>query len=279
MSVLSPTTQKQVENSLVSNGLLTDQKLGELRTKSQKEQVPLFSLVVSDGKVSDEALTKTIAQVTRVPYVNLSNARIDTKTLELLSRDIAERYMAVPLGEVQNRLAVGMLDADNVQAVDFLANKIGRPLKVYAASEEGIRQVLHQYEADVEKDVGAALGTTGEEIEAGFKADEERKTKDKEARKTSIATIVQDSIISKAVSTILEYAAKNRASDIHVEPLEKELKIRCRIDGVLREIMKLPKSTEPPLVSRIKILSNLKIDEHRIPQDGQFSIKVDGQSL
>ena len=279
MSVLSPTTQKQVENSLVSNGLLTDQKLGELRTKSQKEQVPLFSLVVSDGKVSDEALTKTIAQVTRVPYVNLSNARIDTKTLELLSRDVAERYMAVPLGEVQNRLAVGMLDADNVQAVDFLANKIGRPLKVYAASEEGIRQVLHQYEADVEKDVGAALGTTGEEIEAGFKADEERKTKDKEARKTSIATIVQDSPISKALSTILEYAAKNRASDIHVEPLEKELKIRCRIDGVLREIMKLPKSTEPPLVSRIKILSNLKIDEHRIPQDGQFSIHVGGRDI
>src|SRR5690606_24790960 len=85
--------------------------------------------------------------------------------------------------------------------------------------------------------------------------------------------------ISKALSTILEYAAKNRASDIHIEPLEKELRIRCRIDGVLREIMKLPKETEAPLVSRIKILSNLKIDEHRIPQDGQLTIQAAGKTV
>src|SRR5690606_26088021 len=96
---------------------------------------------------------------------------------------------------------------------------------------------------------------------------------------SQIQTIVQDSPISKALSTILDYAAKNRASDIHIEPLEHELKIRCRIDGVLREIMKLPKSTEPPLVSRIKILANLKIDEHRIPQDGQFTIQSDGKAI
>ena len=96
---------------------------------------------------------------------------------------------------------------------------------------------------------------------------------------TSIKTIVQDSPISKALSAILEYAAKNRASDIHMEPMEKEFKIRCRIDGVLREIMRLPKSTEPALVSRVKILSNLKIDEHRIPQDGQFTVMVGDKGI
>jgi type IV pilus assembly protein PilB len=94
-----------------------------------------------------------------------------------------------------------------------------------------------------------------------------------------VQVIVQDSPISKALSAIMEYAAKNKASDIHVEPLEKELTIRCRIDGVLREIMRLPKSTEPALVSRIKILSNLKIDEHRVPQDGQFTIKVEDMEI
>ena len=94
-----------------------------------------------------------------------------------------------------------------------------------------------------------------------------------------VQTIVEDSPISKALSAIMDYAAKSRASDIHVEPLENELKIRCRVDGVLREVMKLPKSTEAPLISRIKILSNLKIDEHRVPQDGQFSILVGTNSL
>jgi type II secretory ATPase GspE/PulE/Tfp pilus assembly ATPase PilB-like protein len=92
--------------------------------------------------------------------------------------------------------------------------------------------------------------------------------------KRNIKTLVQDSPISRALSTILEYAVKTKASDIHIEPLEKALKIRVRVDGVLREIMQLPKSIEPALVSRIKILSNLKIDEHRTPQDGQFAVAV-----
>src|SRR6201999_3011383 len=96
-------------------------------------------LLATEGKISNEVLTKTIAKVTNVPYVNLSNAKIDSEILALLPQDIAELYMTVPLGEMQHRLVVAMLDADNVQAVDFLSNKVGRPLKVYAASEEGIR--------------------------------------------------------------------------------------------------------------------------------------------
>jgi type IV pilus assembly protein PilB len=105
-------------------------------------------------------------------------------------------------------------------------------------------------------------------------AAEESQEEASNAEGKEVKTIVQDSPISKALSTILEYAVKARASDVHVEPLEGALKIRCRIDGVLREIMQLPKSIEPALVSRIKILSNLKIDEHRVPQDGQFTVKV-----
>lgn len=275
MSVLSTATQKQVEEKLVAEGLLSEDALKQLKEKAENESRPLFGLLVTDGKVTDEILTKTIAQVTKVPYVNLTNVQIDPEILSLLSRDIADRYMAVPLGEMQHRLVVAMLDADNVQAVDFLANKIGRPLKVYAASEAGIRNVIRQYEgASLGKEMEKALGN---EQAAQAKADAANQPKEKEKKK--IATIVQDSPISKALSTILEYAAKNRASDIHIEPLEKELRIRCRIDGVLREIMKLPKSTEPPLVSRIKILSNLKIDEHRIPQDGQFTVHADGKDI
>ncbi|MCA9351144.1 Flp pilus assembly complex ATPase component TadA, partial [Candidatus Saccharibacteria bacterium] len=95
----------------------------------------------------------------------------------------------------------------------------------------------------------------------------------------NIKTIVQDSPISRALSKILEHAVRNRASDVHIEPLEDKLKIRCRIDGVLREVMQLPKSIEPALVSRIKILSNLKIDEHRIPQDGQFDVQLAGKDV
>lgn len=278
MSVLSTAAQKQVEDSLVKDGVLSKEQLADLKDKAEKENTPFLSYLTTSGLIPDEALTKTIAHVTKVPYVNLSGARIPIEVLDLLPQEVAERYMAVPLGEMQNRLVVAMLDADNVQAVDFLSNKIGRPLKVYAASESGIRNVLHQYQANLSSqalsDIGdmavPAIDTapTGEKGEAKVTADSK-----------SIKTIVQDSPISKALSTILEYAAKNGASDVHIEPLQDALKIRCRIDGILREILRLPKSTEPPLVSRIKILANLKIDEHRIPQDGEFSINTAGKNI
>ncbi len=270
MSVLVGSTQKLVEEDLVNRNLVTHAVLMDMHKKSESSGEPLISLIINEGHVSEEELTKSIANVTKVPYVNLSEARVNPKTLSLLPQEVAERYMAVPLGEMQNRLVVGMLDADNVQAVDFLSNKIGRPLKVYLASEQGIQHVLKQYQTDLDKEVVDVL--TPEE-----KPDIDGTESSKHA--DNIKTIVQDSPISKALSAILEYAGKNRASDIHIEPLEKELKIRCRIDGVLREIMKLPKSTEAPLVSRIKILANLKIDEHRVPQDGQFTIKVSDKAI
>ncbi len=280
MSVLSTAAQKQVEDTLIEQGALTKEKLTELKDKATKQSIPLLTLLVSEGNVSDETLTKTIAHVTKVPYVNLAAAKIDPDTLDLLPQEVAERYMAVPLGEMQNRLVVAMLDADNVQAVDFLSNKIGRPLKVYAASEAGIRQILQQYSTNISKqslgdmsDLG--LTATAESTAAG----DDKKGAPAAQANSAIKTIVQDSPISKALSTILDFAAKNGASDIHVEPLQDSLKIRCRIDGILREILRLPKSTEPPLVSRIKILANLKIDEHRVPQDGEFTVNSNGKDI
>src|ERR1700744_3715177 len=185
MSVLSASSQTQVEDKLVEDQILTRADLYALKEEARKKGMPVFSLMVSSGKVGTEELTKTIAHVTHVPYVDLLEARVDPKVLELLPDDVAERYMAVPLGEMQNRLVVAMLDADNVQGVDFLSNRIARPLKVYAASEEGIRNVLHQYQASISDAVVS-------EINAG-QADK------KDSKKpVNLGTLVQDSPISKA---------------------------------------------------------------------------------
>lgn len=278
MSVLSANAQQQIENELVKDRLITSGVLNKLKAEASKKGQPLFSYLVNNGSVSEEDLTRTIAKVTKVPYVNLSEARIEPDVLRLLPQDVAERYMAVPLGEMQKRLVVAMLDADNVQAVDFLSNKIGRPLKVYTASEIGIRQVLKQYGSRLDTQMGVdfASNLAGAMAAADVPVKDARQKHDKSE---NIKTIVQDSPISKALSAILEFAARNGASDVHIEPLEDSLKIRTRVDGVLREIMKLPKSTEAALISRIKILSNLKIDEHRIPQDGQFTVKVDDKEI
>lgn len=259
MALLTADMQDKLMALLIEEGLVSSNALETAKTESEQTKRPLFELLADKHIVDDEMLTHAIAQISGMPYVNLTNSLISQDVLALLPEDVAERFMAVPLAELKNRLAVAMVDASNVQAVDYLSNLIERPLKVFMASEAGVRHVLDQYKTD--------LSTVDEAAEESEQEAEQKK-------EDSIKTIVQDSPISRALSTILEYAVKSRASDIHIEPLEGSLKIRCRVDGVLREIMQLPKAIEPALVSRIKILSNLKIDEHRIPQDGQFAVKV-----
>lgn len=259
MALLTDDIQDKLIELFVGEGLVSAETLRAAGDAAKKENKPLFSLLTDQAIIDDEMLTHAIAQLSGVPYINLTNTTVDQAILGLLPEDTAERFMAVPLAESQNRLAVAMIDANNVQAVDYLSNIIQRPLKVYMASEAGVRHILGQYKTDL-SDVGKAAEVSQEEA----KADEA----------TNVKTIVQDSPISQALSKILEYAVKSRASDIHVEPMEAALKIRVRVDGVLREIMQLPKSIEPALVSRVKILSDLKIDEHRTPQDGQFTVNV-----
>ena len=259
MALMTSDMQEKLTTLLVDEGLITRQRLDDATKLARESGRPLLTVLTDESAIDNELLTRAIAHVSGVPYVNLTNTIVDQDILTLLPSDIAERFMAVPLAEVQNRLAVAMIDANNVQAVDYLANRVQRPLKVFMASEAGVRHVLEQYRTDLSS-VNVAAQVSQAEAAAEARGD--------------IKTIVQDSPISRALSTILEYAVKSRASDIHIEPLEKSLKIRCRVDGVLREVMQLPKSIEPALVSRIKILSELKIDEHRIPQDGQFAVKV-----
>ena len=256
---MTPDLQDKLLTLLVEEGLIDRAVVEEGQQKATSTGKPLLGMLGEMGAVDDELLTHATAQVSGVPYVNLSNSLINQDILTLLPEDIAERFMAVPLAEVQGRLAVAMIDANNVQAVDYLSNRIQRPIKVFMASEAGVRHVLDQYKTDLSSVDVAAVAS---EQDAAT------------TERSNIKTIVQDSPISRALTTILEYAIKTRASDVHIEPLEGALKIRCRVDGVLREIMQLPKSIEPALVSRIKILSNLKIDEHRTPQDGQFTVKV-----
>ncbi len=264
MALLTSDIQEKLSSLLVEEGLVVEADLAQAEQDAQASNTPLLAVLTERKLVDEELVTHAIAYVSGVPYVNLLKSTVNQDILGLLPQDIAERFMAVPVAEVNNRLAVAMIDANNVQAVDYLANMIERPLKVFMASEAGVRHVLDQYKTDL-SGVSAVAQASQEE--------------DDRLSEGNIKTLVQDSPITRALNTILEYAIKSRASDVHIEPLEKTLKIRCRVDGVLREVMQLPKTLEPALVSRIKILSNLKIDEHRTPQDGQFTVKIAGKEV
>ncbi len=262
MPLLTAEHQTQIIQILSTEGLVDGAKLKATVEAAEAANEPIIDFLLKNNLVDIEAIVQIEAMLLGVPYVNINDFIVDQEVLKLMPTSAAERSMAVPLQlSSGGRLSVAMLDANNIQAIDYLTSLIKKPLKVYMASEQGIRHVLEQYGTDFSSVNKAAAVSEAESKIANEESD-------------NLKVIVQDSPISKALNTILEYAVKTKASDIHIEPLEESLKIRCRVDGMLREIMQLPKTIEPALVSRIKILSDLKIDEHRIPQDGQFAVKV-----
>lgn len=262
MPLLTAEHQTQIIQILSTEGLVDGAKLKATVEAAEAANEPIIDFLLKNNLVDIEAIVQIEAMLLGVPYVNINDFIVDQEVLKLMPTSAAERSMAVPLQlSSGGRLSVAMLDANNIQAIDYLTSLVKKPLKVYMASEQGIRHVLEQYGTDFSSVNKAAAVSEAESKIANEESD-------------NLKVIVQDSPISKALNTILEYAVKTKASDIHIEPLEESLKIRCRVDGMLREIMQLPKTIEPALVSRIKILSDLKIDEHRIPQDGQFAVKV-----
>lgn len=271
--MLSLDNQQEVEKLLVEQSVLNKDELEQMTTEATKEGKPLLSLLVERGVINNEDLTKLLATASGVQYVDLREAKIDNKELNRLPKNVSEQFMAVALGETDGRVAVAMLDPSNIQAVDYISQAIGEPVTVLMASQESVRHAQNQYSTDVEADVKGVIEKTIGQAEQQDAADEIG------ANAREVQTIVQDSPITRALKAILDYAVESGASDVHIEPMQDKLRIRVRIDGIAREIMSLPKSIEPALVSRVKILSNLKIDQHATPQDGQFHIQSKGKDV
>lgn len=263
MALLTKEAEERILNLLLSEGLADANLVSPIMQQNYTEDKSVLKELVEKRIINDDMVARATAAILGVPYVELKNITIDQDILSLIPSEASTRVLAVPLGEKDGILNVAMVDVTNVQSTDYLSSLVNRPIRVWMSSERGIREALEQYHGDF-SGVNEAVRETNEENETEQK---------------DVKTIVQDSPISKALTTILSYAAKTKASDIHIEPLENSLIIRCRIDGVLRRIMELPKTVAPALVSRVKILSNLKIDEHRIPQDGQFTVMVDDQEI
>lgn len=265
MATLTKTAQEKIVELIIAEGLADGDLVIKIKEEADANNKPIIGELLKNKLINTEMVAHATAIIVGVPYVELKNIRMDQDVLLKIPQEASERVVAIPLGEKNGALVVAMFDVTNVQATDYLSNLVNKPIQVVMSSERGIREVLEQYKGDFSS-VKQAVRATNEELAI-------------QEQHRNVKTIVQDSPISKALTTILSYAAKSKASDIHIEPLEEELIIRCRIDGVLRRIMELPKTVAPALISRIKILSDLKIDEHRVPQDGEFTVSVDGKEI
>ncbi len=221
--------------------------------------------------VSETELAQAKAVVLNVSYVGLAEKGVFPEALSIVSRSVAERFVLIPFAfdRKTKTLSVAMADPLDLEAIDFLERKYGIKVFPYIAPEAEIKEMIAEgYAQSLATEVKAAL----KEVE---KPDSRGPV---DIRKLG-QVIKETSNIVKIVSTILEFAVKARASDVHLEPQEEKSRVRYRIDGILHEKLILPKDVHEALVSRIKILSKIKIDEKRIPQDGRFSFKADDDEV
>jgi len=239
---------------------VTDEQLHQLLEQQKSEKKPLQDIVIKNTILPEADLTKLYASKIDVPYVELIPKNLRKEIFGLIPEHIARQYNAVlfNISSDGTRL-LAMEDPDDVQAYSFLQKQLGSNIRVYIATRSNILAALDMYRSNI----GSELTEVIAEGDGGAPEEE-----------VSDADVAEDSPIAKTVNLIIEYAIKQGASDIHIEPREEYVSIRYRIDGQLRETNQLPKKTVAALVSRIKILSNLKIDERRAPQDGRFKVTL-----
>lgn len=249
---------------LEKTGKVKPDLLDKLRAEEKKTARPLQDLVIKHELISDKELTQLYAKETDVPFVELVPKDIEKKTIEVIPERIARQYNAVVFKVEKGLKHLAMEDPDDVQAVDFIKKYIGSNFKLYIATKEDILGALEQYREGIATELDKVIDV---EVQKEEKPEEDVSEED----------IAEDSPIAQTVNLILEAAIRSGASDVHIEPREEFVQVRYRIDGVLRETSKLPRNVLAALVSRIKILSNLKIDERRVPQDGRFKVSVGGK--
>ena len=250
-----------IERLLKENKKISDEQLQKLLDEQKKTNRPLQSLVIKNEIISDKDLTQLYAKYSDIPFVELDPKQIAKEALISLPERIARQYNAVVF-EIKGRAKhLAMEDPDDVQAVNFIQKQVGNCI-LYIATKENILQALENYRDGVAEELSDVVAMQEEDL-----SKQEVKEED----------IAEDSPVAQTVNLILEYAIRSSASDIHIEPREEYLQVRYRIDGVLKEANKLPKTVMNALISRIKILANLKIDERRVPQDGRFKITVAGK--
>lgn len=256
-------SDKLVKKLLIDAEKVTADQLDSLREQESAEKRPLQDLAISDGVISEKELTQLYAEEIDVPFIELNPKEIKREILRLIPERIARQYAAVLFDVDENgSKLLAMEDPDDIQALSFLKKQLGDSIKVHIATRSVIQSAIDLYR-----------GSIGNEL---TKVVSDEEMDEPEEEEVDEADLAEDSPIAQTVNLLIEYAIRSSASDVHIEPRENHVVVRYRVDGVLREANKLPKRVQNALVSRIKILANLKIDERRAPQDGRFKIQVSG---
>jgi len=243
---------------------------------ADKNKEDLEDILIKERFIPEKELIKLKAYILGIPFIDLKQIDIEPETLRIIPEPIARKNNIVAFKKTKDELEVAMLDPSNLQTIDFIKKKTNLKIKPRFTSREGIREVLKKYQKSLEAEFGEIIKKESQKtILPEMKLVEGRR--DGEA--VDLKKAAEELPIIKIVDTLVKHAILQRASDIHVEPSEKEVIVRYRIDGILHDAMILPKQVHAGIIARIKVLSNLKLDEHRLPQDGRFKIESETQKI
>jgi type IV pilus assembly protein PilB len=255
---------KRLGKILVQSGLLTEHQLA--KTIAEAGNLTLTQAVVMSKLASESDIARAVAEQTGLDYVDVAMFEIDANASTLLSPDMAHRYAVLPIAFDEGKLVVAMSDPANIFAIDDLRIVTGYEIRPVVAAEADLKQAIDKYSGmqdnvdDMVDDVAGSLATGASSLETEADAGEE-------------------SVVSKLLNLVITEAIHQGAGDIYLEPQEKELRVRFRIDGVCQEVMRSPKKIQVQLISRVKISSGMDIAERRIPQDGRFGVVLDGHAV
>ena len=261
----APSDDERLGALLVAGGVLSEEALqGALKARSERGH-GLTRILIEDSLVTESDLVATLAQHLRLEYVDLSEYPVDAAAARLISDSLARKYLALPIGWMEGRLIVAMADPSNVFAVDDIRTVTGAELRIAVATRNSVIEAVGKYHRMVSdaEDVSAEASNTFES----------------EIDLSSVREVSEDSPIVKLVNLLISQAIADRASDIHIEPSERDVRVRYRIDGVLHEVMRPPKNIQSGIVSRLKVMADINIAERRIPQDGRINTVINGKEV
>lgn len=259
---VSGSKPKFIEDILASQGHLTPEQVKFVKDEAKRRSESSEKVVSQMNWVDQEQLAQAKAEVLGLSYARPDTLPLSPETLNAIPEDVAERFVVIPISRDAEALSVAMLDPLDLQTIEFLEKKSGLTIRPFLATADSInRAIRDQYNRGLSNEVTEALKEAGGVSKTPM-------------QQIEATTVLGEAPVARIVSTLLEYGIKIKASDIHIEPLENETRVRYRIDGILQEKLVLPKKIHDAIVSRIKILGNMKIDERRIPQDARFNFKI-----
>jgi type IV pilus assembly protein PilB len=254
---------KQLGQILIEQGLITDEQLERALEEHRRTPRSLGRVLIDLGLIRETDLVRALAEQVGLEFVDLSDHPIDAAVTGLLPDQLARRYRALPIGERDGKLLVAMSDPANVYALDDIRTITGRDVQPLVATASDVEQAIAKF-SHLDGQVEALASEAAELVESEHE---------------EITAALEDAPIVRLVTAIMTQAVGDRASDVHIEPTEKDVRVRFRVDGVLHEVMHSPKNIQGGLISRLKVMADLNIAEKRVPQDGRISMRVGGKQL